>query len=97
MMDLTIIISDFIDHPIKFLMAFIMLLVPSSLFVGLLIGGEFLMDTGHNFVGSTVLFILDVFTIFTTWLVTTFIEFVVYLVIIAIFIGSILSTLGIKK
>lgn len=97
MMDLTDIISDFIDHPIKFLMAFIMLLVPSSLFVGLLIGGEFLKDTGHNFIGSTVLFILDVFSSFTTWLVTTFIEFVVYLVIIAIFIGSILSTLGSKK
>lgn len=96
-MDLVDVISDFIDDPFKFLIGFIMLLVPSSLFVWLLIGGELLKETGPNLFGSVILFILDVFGNFTTWLVTTFIEFVVYLVIIAFFMGTILSILGIKK
>ena len=96
-MDLTDIISDFIDNPFKFLIGFVMLLVPSSLFVWLLIGGELLKETGHNFIGSALLFMLDAFGNFTTWLVTTFIEFVVYLVIIAFFIGTVLSVLGIKN
>jgi hypothetical protein len=62
-MGLADITSDFIDDPFKFLIRFVMLLVPSSLFV---------------------------------WLFT-FIEFVVYLVIIAFFIGTVLRVLGIKK
>jgi hypothetical protein len=96
-MDLANIISDFIDDPFKFLIGFVMLLVPSSLFVWLLIGGELLKETGHNFIGTALIFILDAFGNLTLWLVTTFIESVVYLVIIVFLIGTVLSALGIKK
>lgn len=96
-MDLANIISDFIDDPFKFLIGFVMLLVPSSLFVWLLIGGELLKETGHNFIGTALIFILGAFGNLTLWLVTTFIESVVYLVIIVFLIGTVLSALGIKK
>lgn len=95
-MDLVDAISDFIDDPFKLLMGFFMLLVPSSIVIWLLIGGGLLKGTDYDFIVSIIIFIVDVFNNFTTWLVETFIGVVVDIVIIAFIIGTILSIFGIK-
>lgn len=90
-------ISDFIDEPFNFLIGFIMLLVPSSLVIWLLIGGELLNGTDYDFIGSIILFCVDVFGNFTAWLVATFIGIVIDITIIVFIIGTILGILGFKK
>ena len=90
-------ISDFIDDPKKFLVAFIfMLVVPSTYAIWLLVAGQYAKESGYGIIGDLILFVLDIWGKITTWIFTTFIECVIYLVVISFIIGALLKVLGLK-
>jgi len=84
-------ISDFIDTPEKFLNAFIKLVVPSTCAIGILVAGQYAKESGYGIIGNLILFVLDIWGKITMWIFTTFIDCVIYLVVIAVIIGALLK------
>ena len=87
--------DELLDNPsilIGFLVGFIFLLVPTSKQIYLLIVAEYANESGHGFIGNTILFVLGLLSDFTTWLVLTFIEPVTYFILIAFVFFSVVSS-----
>lgn len=86
--------DELLDNPsilIGFLVGFIFLLVPTSKQIYLLIIAEYANESGHEFIGNTILFLLGLLSDFTTWLVLTFMEPVIYFIVIAFVFFSVAS------
>lgn len=89
--------ANLLDDPIGFLQSFIILAVPSVALIWILIAGTYAENTGHEFIGWLLLSVYNLVDKVTLFIVETFIEVVVYAVVVVIVVTSILAALGIKK
>ncbi|WP_342304970.1 hypothetical protein [Methanolobus sp. ZRKC5] len=89
--------ANLLDDPIGFLQSFIMLAVPSAAFIWILVAGTYAENTGHGFAGWLLLSFYNLVDKITSFIVETFIEVVIYAVVIVVLVTSVLAAFGIKK
>ncbi|ETA69395.1 hypothetical protein MettiDRAFT_2894 [Methanolobus tindarius DSM 2278] len=89
-------VASILDDPIGFLKSFIMLAVPSGALMWVLIVGTYAENTGHGFIGWLFLSFYGFIDKITLFIVETFIELVVYVVVMVTIVTSLLAAFGIK-
>lgn len=89
--------ANLFDDPIGFLKTFIMLAVPTSVMIWILLIGTYAENTGHGVIGQFLLSFYNLIDKITLFLFETFIDLVVYAVVIVIIVTSILTAFGIKR